>query len=103
MKNTFVLCALFCVGLVVAQRRPPQPVETNTFGYWSGNGIKASIAQLKPGERPAFSRLNRGNHSFSLSFRSSSGRLRNRFSVIGLGTRFLRGTPIGQVQILPAG
>ena len=29
--------------------------------------------------------------------------LRNRFSVIGLGTRFLRGTPIGQVQILPAG
>ena len=30
-------------------------------------------------------------------------RLRNRFSVIGLGTRFLRGTPIGQVQILPAG
>ena len=30
-------------------------------------------------------------------------RLRNRFSVIGLGTRFLRRTPIGQVQILPAG
>ena len=29
--------------------------------------------------------------------------LRNRFSVIGLGTRFLRRTPIGQVQILPAG
>ena len=27
----------------------------------------------------------------------------NRFSVIGLGTRFLRRTPIGQVQILPAG
>ena len=28
--------------------------------------------------------------------------LRNRFSVICLGTRFLRRTPIGQVQILPA-
>ena len=33
----------------------------------------------------------------------SDQRLRNRFSVIGLGTRFLRRTPIGQVQILPAG
>ena len=33
----------------------------------------------------------------------AASRLRNRFSVIGLGTRFLRRTPIGQVQILPAG
>ena len=73
-EKIFVLCVLFCVGLVIAQRRPPQPVEENTFGDWSGRAIKASIAQLKPGERPTLSRLNRGNHNFNLSFRTSSGR-----------------------------
>ena len=73
MKNTFVPWVLFCVTLAVAQGPRPQPVEANKFGYWSGSDIKASIARLKPGERPAFSRLNRGDHNFNLNFRVKSG------------------------------
>ncbi len=73
MKNTFVLCVLFCVGLAVAQGPRSQPLEVDKFGYWSGGAIKASVMQLKPGERPAFSRLNRGDHNFNMSHRVKSG------------------------------
>ena len=62
MKNIFVLLMLFFV-IAVAQGQRGQPVEPNKSGFWSTKDIKASIEQVKPGERPAFSRLNRGNHS----------------------------------------
>lgn len=73
MKNIFVLCMLFCVGLAVAQGPRSQPLEAEKFGYWSGAEIKASVMQVKPGERPEFARLNRGDHNFSLSYRDKDG------------------------------
>jgi mannose-6-phosphate isomerase-like protein (cupin superfamily) len=79
MKNRVVLPVLFCVGVGVvslavvrAQRQGP-PLEPNRFGYWSGKAVQESVAHLKPGERPAFERLNRGEHNFSLSHRDRSG------------------------------
>ena len=67
MKNIFVLLMLFFV-IAVAQGQRGQPVEPNKSGFWSTKDIKASIEQVKPGERPAFSRLNRGNHSIYLNY-----------------------------------
>jgi mannose-6-phosphate isomerase-like protein (cupin superfamily) len=78
MKKSYVLWMLFCVSvgvasLAIAQGQRARNVEPNKFGYWSGSAMKASSASVKPGERPAFERLDRGEHNFSLSYRDRSG------------------------------
>ena len=79
MKNRVVPSLLFCVCVgvvslaVVEAQRPAPPLEPNKFGYWSGKAIKESVANLKPGERPAFDGFSRGEHHFSMSHRVRSG------------------------------